>query len=140
MVVVNWVLDVLNLAAVAQIPETTLKILLLNRCQVLGNVAVEAVGYIRTVGNALDDAVFSAELLDLKAAQALGRRTVDRIQVAVLVLELLDLIVDVLERFERERTVLGKRLAVIKLLKLVQAVMPNEAVAVLRIGLILSPG
>ena len=53
MVVVNRVLDILDLAAVAQIPETPLKILLLNRCQVLGNVAVEAVGDLRTIGNTL---------------------------------------------------------------------------------------
>ena len=66
-VIADGILDILDLAAVAQIPETP-----------------------------------------LKAAQALGRRTVDRIQVAVLVLELLDLIVDVLERFECKRTVLSK--------------------------------
>ena len=82
--------------------------------------AVEAVGNIRTVGNALDNAVLAAELLDLKAAQALGRRAVDGIQVAVLVLELLDLLVDVFERFEGKCTVLGERFAVIKLLKLVE--------------------
>ncbi len=63
---------------------------------------------------------FSAELLDLQAAQALGRCTVDRIQIAVLVLELFDLIVDILQCFERKRTVFGKRFAVIKLLQLVQ--------------------
>ena len=79
MVVVNRVLDILDLAAVAQIPETPLKILLLNRCQVLGNVAVEAVGDIRTIGNTLDDAVFLAELLDLQTAQTLCRCTVDSI-------------------------------------------------------------
>ena len=65
---------------------------------------------------------FSAELLDLKAAQALGRRTVDRVQVAVLVLELLDLIVDVLAAF-RARTAPSSAsdLPLYKLLKLVQA-------------------
>lgn len=73
--------------------------------------AVEAVGNIRTVGNALDNAVLAAELLDLKAAQALGRRAVDGIQVAVLVLELLDLLVDVFERFEDKCAVLGERFA-----------------------------
>ena len=65
MVVVNRVLDILDLAAVAQIPETTLKILLLNRCQVLGNVAVEAVAYVLAVGYVLDNAVLLAELLYL---------------------------------------------------------------------------
>lgn len=65
-VIADGILDILDLAAVAQIPETALEILLFDRSQILGNMAVEAVGYIRTVGNALDDAVFSAELLDLE--------------------------------------------------------------------------
>ena len=119
-VVADRVLDVLDFAAVAQVPETSLKVLLFDRRQLLGHMAVEAVGNIRTVGNALDNAVLAAELLDLKAAQALGRCAVDGIQVAVLVLELLDLLVDVFERFEGKCAVLGERFAVIKLLKLVE--------------------
>ena len=140
MVVVNRVLDILDLAAVAQIPETPLKILLLNRCQVLGNVAVEAVGDIRTIGNTLDDAVFLAELLDLQTAQTLCRCTVDSIQIAVLILELFDLIVDILQCFEGKLTVLGKRFAVVQLLQLVKCSNAERRGSGFMIGLILSDG
>ena len=43
-VIADGILDILDLAAVAQIPETALEILLFDRSQILGNVAVEAIG------------------------------------------------------------------------------------------------
>ena len=78
-VVVNRVFYILNFAAVHQIPEPPLKILFFNRRDLLGNVAVEAVGHIFAVGNILDDAVLFAELLNLQSAQALGGRAVERV-------------------------------------------------------------
>ena len=82
--------------------------------------AVETVAHIRTVGNAFHDSVHLAELLYLKAAETLCRRSVDRIKVAVLLFELVHLVVDIFQHIQSELAVLSDGFAVIELLQLVQ--------------------
>ena len=65
MIIIDRVFYILDLAAVAQIPETSLQILLLDRGDILGHMAVEAVGNVGAVGNMLNHAVFLAELRNL---------------------------------------------------------------------------
>ena len=68
-VVADRIAHVLDFSAVAELPETSLEILFLDRGDVLGYVAVETVAHIRAVRNVADDTVLFAELLYLQAAQ-----------------------------------------------------------------------
>ncbi len=119
-VIIYGIFHILNLPAVAQIPEPVLQILLSDGGNVLGHMAVEAVAHILPVGNALHDAVFVAELLHLQAAQVLCRRAVDGVQVAVRLLEFIDPLVDIFQHLDGEFSVLHQGLAVIQLLEFVQ--------------------
>ena len=111
---------ILDLSAVAQLPEAPFQILLLDRSNVLCHMAVETVAHIRTIGNAFHYPVHLAELLYLKAAETLCRRSVDRIKVAVLLFELVHLVVDIFQHIQSELAVLSERLADRELLQLVQ--------------------
>ena len=82
--------------------------------------AVETVADIGTVRHALHDAVHLPELLHLQTTQALCRGAVDRVQIAVLLLELGHLTVDILKDFQGKGTVLPDRLSVVQLLQLVE--------------------
>ena len=82
---------------------------------------VKAVGHIFPVGNAFHNAVFGAELLYLKPAQALGRGSVNGVQVSVLLLEFRDFLVDMLKHLKGKLSVFHKGFAVIKLLKLIES-------------------
>ena len=99
-VVIDRITYILDLASVAQFPETTFQILFFDWCDIFGYMAVEAVADVWTVGYILHDAVFLAELLDLKSAQALCRCAVDRIEDAVLFLKLGNLVVDIFQHIE----------------------------------------
>ena len=81
--------------------------------------AVEAVAHVRSVGNILNDPVFLAELLDLKATQALCRCTIDRIQPAVLLFEFRYPVIDVTQCLQRELPVFCNRFSIVKLLQLI---------------------
>ena len=70
--------------------------------------AVEGIRHILPVRNILHNAVFLAELLYLKTAQALCRSPVYGIEMAVLLLELIDLLVYICQHFKSEFTVLNK--------------------------------
>ena len=98
-IVIDRILNILNLTAVRKIPETILQILLLNRCNVFGNMAVERIGYIFSVAYTLDNTVFLSELLNLKAAKAFCGSSVDCIEVAVFFLKLVNLFVNVFKYF-----------------------------------------
>ena len=87
-VVADRIADILNLAAVGEIPEAGFAVLLLNRRDVLGYMAVEGIGYIRTVRHVFNDAVQVAELLNLQAAETFGGRSVNGIEIAVFFFEL----------------------------------------------------
>ena len=104
-IVINGIFYILDLTAVAQIPETVLQILFLDRRNILCHMAMEAVADIFSVGYTLDNTVFFTELLDLKTAQILRWGSVDGIQIAVLFLVLGDLLVDMLQNFYRKCTV-----------------------------------
>ena len=92
----------MNFAAVGEIPEPRLAVLLFNRGDVFSYVAVEGIGDIWPIRNVFHNAVQVAELLDLQAAKTLGRRAVDGIEVTVFLLELVDLFVDVLHHIQSE--------------------------------------
>ena len=66
----------------------------------------------------MNNPVFFAELLNLQSAKAFRRRTVDCIQPAVLLLELIYLIVDMVHNFQGKGSVLCNGLSVIKFLQL----------------------
>ena len=83
--------------------------------------AVEAVGDILPVGYALDNAVFSPELLHLQAAEVLRRRAVDRVQITIRFLIFRYLFIDMFQNLQRKSAVLHQRLAVIQLLQLVKS-------------------
>ena len=72
------------------------QVLLLDRGDVLGHMAVEAVADVLAVGDILDDSVLLPELLYLQTAEVLRRRGVDRVEVSVFMLKLLHLLVDML--------------------------------------------
>ena len=85
-IIINRIFYILDLAAVAQIPETVLQILFLNRGNILCHMAVEAVADIFSVGYALNNTILFTELLYLQTAQILCGSSVDGVQVAVLFL------------------------------------------------------
>ena len=113
-VVIDGITDILDLSAVAELPETAFKVLFFDGSQILGHMAVEAVAHIGTVGNILDDAVHFSELLHLETAETLCRGSVDGVKPAVCFLELIDLFVDIFQNFEGESAVLGDGLAICK--------------------------
>ena len=57
LVVADGVADVLNLSAVGEVPETRLAVLLLNRRDLFGDVAVEGIGDVWPVGHVFHNAV-----------------------------------------------------------------------------------
>ena len=119
-VVIDRITYILDLASVAQFPETTFQILFFDRCNIFGYMAVEAVADVWTVGYILHDAVFLAELLDLKSAQALCRCAVDRIQPAVFFFEFRNFLVDIFQYFQSKLTVFGDRFSVLEFLQFIQ--------------------
>ena len=82
--------------------------------------AVEAVGHVFAVGHIFDNAVLFPKLRHLQPAQALRRRAVNRIQLAVRLFELVDFLVDMLHNLECELPVLCNRFFIIKLLQFVE--------------------
>ena len=62
-IVADRITYILNLTAVAQLPETSLQILFFNRGDIFGYVAVEAVAYILSVRYIFNNAVFFTDLL-----------------------------------------------------------------------------
>ena len=92
-VVIYRVFNILYLTAVTELPEAVLKVLLFYRSDILGHMAMEGVGHILSVRNILHYTVFLTELLYLKTAQALCRSPLYGIEMAVLLLELIDLLV-----------------------------------------------
>jgi len=118
-VIADWITHILDFSSVAKLPETSLQILFFNRSHVLCHMAVEAVAYIRTVGDALHNAVHLAELLYLKTAEALCRCSVNRVKIAVLFLKLVDFIVDIAKNLQRKLSVLCNGFSIIKLLQFV---------------------
>lgn len=76
-VVVYGIFYILYFAAVKQVPKTLFKVLLFYGGYVLGNVAVEGVADVGSVGNFRDNAVDFPELLCLQTAEAFGGSAVD---------------------------------------------------------------
>ena len=87
--------------------------------------AVEAIADIRSVRNTLYDSIHLAELLNLKTTEALCRCSVDRIEVSVLLLELVYFVIDIFQYFQCKLSILADRFAVVKLLKLIQGCDPE---------------
>ena len=81
--------------------------------------AVEAVADVLAVGDILHDAVLLSELLHLQSAEVLRRGGVDGVEIAVLLLELLDLLINVLQHLQGELAVLHQGFAVVELLRCV---------------------
>ena len=119
-VVIDRITYILDLASVAQFPETAFQILFFDRCNIFGYMAVEAVADVWTVGYILHDAVFLAELLDLQTAQTLCRCTVDCIQISIFLLKLVYFIIDVFQNFQGKSTILCNGFSIVKLLQLIQ--------------------
>lgn len=119
-VVVYGVADILYLSAVEKIPEALFLVLFLNGGDILGNMAVEAVADIFSVGNIFDDAVYLAELLYLQATEVLSGGAVDCVEVLVLLLEIENALVDVFHDLQREFSALCDAFACCDLLQLVE--------------------
>ena len=94
-IIADRVTHILNLSAVAELPEASLQILLLNRSDFLCHMAVEAVAHIRSVGDTFYQSVHLAELLYLKTTQTLCRCSINRIQISVFFLIIVYLLVDI---------------------------------------------
>ena len=119
-IVTDRITYILDLTTITEFPETSFQIMLLDRSHILCYMAVETVAHIRSVGYTLYDSVHLAELLNLQTAETLSRCAVDCIEVTILLLELVYLVVDIFQYFQRELTVLTDRFAIVKLLQLIQ--------------------
>ena len=119
-IIINRIFYILNLAAVAQIPETVLQILFLNGGNILCHMTVEAVADIFSIGYALNNTVLFTELLYLQTTQILCRSSVDSVQVAVLFLVFRNLLIDMLQYFHSEGSILYQGLAIVKFLQFIQ--------------------
>ncbi len=62
--------------------------------------AVEAVAYIRSVRNALNDSIHLTELLYLQTTKTLCRCSVDCIQITIFLLKLIYFIIDIFQNFQ----------------------------------------
>ena len=82
--------------------------------------AVEAVGDILPVGYALDNAVFSPELLHLQAAEVFCRSRIDGIEVPILFFVFINLLVDMFQDFNGKLAVFYQRLAIVEPLQFVE--------------------
>ena len=118
-VIVDRITDILNLASIAQFPETTFQILFLDGRHVLSYVAVEAVAYIRTIRYTFDDPVHLTELFYLKTAETLCRCSVDCIKITVLFLELVYFFINIFENFQGKLAIFCNGFAIIKFLEFI---------------------
>ena len=119
-IIINRIFYILDLAAVAQIPETVLQILFLNRGNILCHMAVEAVADIFSVGYALNNTILFTELLYLQAAKVLCRCCIDGIEIAVFFFKLIDLLIDMLQYFHSKGPILYQGFAVVEFLQFIQ--------------------
>ena len=119
-IVIDRIFYILDLTAVGKLPETVFQILLLDRGDILANVAVETIAHILSVGNIFNDSIFLSELLYLQTAKVLCRCRIDRIQISIRLLKLIDSVVDVLQYFQSKLTVFYKGFSIVELLQLVE--------------------
>ena len=117
-IISDRIADILDLSAIAEFPEAAFQILFLDRSHILCYMTVEAVAYIRTIGNAFDNTIHLTELFYLKTAETFCRCSVDCIEVSILFFELIYLIVDIFQYFKSKLSVLADRFAIVKLLQL----------------------
>ena len=105
-IVADRITYILDLTAIAKLPETTLQILFLDRGYILGYMAVETVAHIWSVRNTLNDSVHLTELFYLKAAETLCRCSVDCVKIAIFLLVLIYLVIDIFQDFQSKGTIL----------------------------------
>ena len=74
---------------------------------------VEAVAYIRSVGNIFNDSVFFTELLNLKTAKTLCRCYVDRIEISILFYVSENGFINMFQNLQGKLTVLTNGLSVV---------------------------
>ena len=119
-VVADGIFYILNFPAVAQIPEPAFQVLLFYRRDILGNMTVETVADIFSVGYIFYNPVFFPELLYLHTAEVFRRCSVDGIQMPVLFLELIDPLINIFQSLQGKFPVLCDGFLIVKLLQLVQ--------------------
>lgn len=127
-VVINGVTDILNLSAVAQFPEPSFQILLLNGGQIFSDMAVKTVAHIGSVRNIFHNAVHFPELLHLQAAQALCRGSVDGIKPAVFFFKFIYFLIDILQNFQGKLPSSAMDFPLYSSWSSFKAVMPKDAV------------
>ena len=66
-IIIDRITYILNLTAIAELPETSLQILLFNRSYIFSHMTVETVAYIRTIRNPFHNAIHLTELFHLQS-------------------------------------------------------------------------